>query len=259
MSSLVPLPATEHLAKHRRLIVRWSLIAGAVGLVPLPIIDELVTGLARGRLLRRLADLRQVDLTRSAVLVLCEEPQSTMLRNATLAAFTLLLARYWRRMFPVVAVGRRVDEIVHTFQLATLFDHYCARHHVGAALKGAEAARVRGAIEAVQAGLHRDLAARVFARALGRAAASVRGLPRRLAGPWRGRAPRPLTGDEALDEVAAGLDQAGLLRRAVRIVDEELGAAGHGYLAELVRRFDESYGQAGSQPASGTPPAPAGG
>jgi hypothetical protein len=265
MTRRLPSSDIAHLAKHRRLVIEGAVLAGAVGVLPLPIVEELFTGLARGRLIRRIADRRQVDLDRSAVLVLCEDRQTTMLRNATFAAVTLLLARYWRRVFPLLAVGRRVDEMVHTFQMGTLFDHYCARHHVGAGVKGADAARLRFAIEQVQATLHRDLLGRTFEAAAARSAAGVRGAARGLWRLVRGRRAAP-SEDEVLDEVAAELSSEGFLQKAARLVDEELGAAGATYVGEMVNRFDVVWAElkkqaetaAGSSGPGATAP-PAGG
>ncbi|HEY3359866.1 MAG TPA: hypothetical protein VGQ83_41835 [Polyangia bacterium] len=257
MTMLLPPSPVDHLVTHRRLVIEGSLLAGVVGVIPIPVVDDVLTGIARGRLFRRLADRRQVDLDRSAILVLCEDRQTTMLRNATLAALTLVLARYWRRVFPVLAVGRRVDEMVHTFQMGTLFDHYCARHHVGAAVKGADAARLRFAMDRVQESLHRELVGRVFERAAGRAALGLKGAPRALGRLFR-RGPAAATEDEVLDEVAANLSDEGFLRKTARVVDEELGAAGATYLRELVDRFDAVWAEVKAQAeaaAAGPPPA----
>ncbi len=162
MSDAAERDPLEHLKAHRRLILERSVLAGVVGLVPVPLIDDLLTGLVRGRMVRRLAEERKVDLTPSAVLILAEERQATMARNATLTAISLVALRYaWRKVFVALALSRRAEEMAHTFQIGTLFDHYCARHHVGAAVKGAEAARLRYAMEQAQQGLHRDLLVRV--------------------------------------------------------------------------------------------------
>jgi hypothetical protein len=37
--------------------------------------------------------------------------------------------------------------VVQTFQIGTLFDHYCARHHVGLGLDGARARALRDAMD----------------------------------------------------------------------------------------------------------------
>jgi hypothetical protein len=270
MSDAASSDGLEHLKAHRRLILERSVLAGAVGLVPVPLLDDLLTGLVRGRLVRRLADERQVDLTPSAVLILAEERQVTMARNATLTAVSLLALRYaWRKVFVVLALSRRVEEMVHTFQIGTLFDHYCARHHVGAGVQGPDAARLRFAIDQAVAALHHDLATQAFkksgetiARTATRVPVGLWDLVRHL---WR-RAPEASAEAPAaqiVDEVTETFEREGLLRKAARVADDEMGAAGAAYLGALVARFDAIYGHllqqeaaaaAGKEAAPGAPP-----
>jgi hypothetical protein len=249
----------EHLKQHRRLVIERSVLAGVVGIVPVPLIDDLLTGLVRGRLVRRIADQRQVDLTASAVLILAEERQVTMARNATLTAVSLVALRYaWRKVFVALALSRRVEEMVHTYQIGTLFDHYCARHHVGAGVQGPDAARLRFAIDQAVAAVHHDLATQAFKKssdAVGRTATRlplglwdlVKRLWRR--GPQPGAA-APAEAEAVVDEVTEELEREGLLRKAARLVDEEMGAAGAAYLGALVARFDVIYAQLLQQEAA---------
>ena len=54
------------------------------------------------------------------------------MRNATLTAATLLALKLaWRKFFALLALGRRAEDMATTFQLGMLFDHYCAKLHVG--------------------------------------------------------------------------------------------------------------------------------
>jgi hypothetical protein len=247
----------DHLKSHRRLILERSVLAGAVGLVPVPLLDDLLTGLVRGRLVRRLAEARQVDLSPSAVLILAEERQVTMARNATLTAVSLVALRYaWRKVFVVLALSRRVEEMVQTYQTGTLFDHYCARHHVGAAVQGPDAARLRFAIDQAVASVHHDLATRAFkkssesiARTATRVPVGLRDLVRSL---WHRRAEggADAPAEQIVDEVEETFAREGLLRKAARVVDEEMGAAGAAYLGALVERFDAIYGQLLQQEAA---------
>jgi hypothetical protein len=276
MSDAAGSDGLEHLKAHRRLILERSILAGAVGLVPVPLLDDLLTGLVRGRLVRRLAEARQVDLTASAVLILAEERQVTLARNATLTAVSLVALRYaWRKVFVVLALSRRVEEMVHTYQIGTLFDHYCARHHVGAGVQGPDAARLRFAIDQAVESLHHDLATQAFkksgetiARTATRVPVGLRDLLRSL---WH-RAPdaAPAPAEQIVDEVTESFEREGLLRKAARIVEDEMGVAGAAYLSALVARFDAAYGHllkqeaaaaAAKEPAPAAPPAdtPSGG
>jgi hypothetical protein len=260
MSDAAEPVSLEHLKPHRRLILERAVLSGVVGLVPVPLIDDLLTEVVRGKLVRRLADQRQVDLTPSAVLILAEERQVTMARNATLTAVSLVALRYaWRKVFVALALSRRVEEMVHTYQIGTLFDHYCARHHVGAGVQGPDAARLRFAIDQAVAAVHHEYATQAFKKsgaAIGRTATRVPGglwdLVSRL---WRRAPPPSAAAPEAaaaaiVDEVEATLEREGLLRKAARLVDEEMGAAGAAYLGALVARFDAVYAQLLQQEAA---------
>jgi hypothetical protein len=102
----------------------------------------------RAGLVRRIAELRRVDVDRNAVAELATPSGSRMLHAAGMGALLLGGAkRVWRRVAASILVVRRADEAMQTFQIGTLFDHYCARHHVGLGLDGAKARTVRDAME----------------------------------------------------------------------------------------------------------------
>ena len=69
------------------------------------------------------------------------------MRNATLTAATLIALKLaWRKFFALLAIGRRAEEMATSFQLGMLFDHYCAKLHVGAGVDREQAAMLRQAI-----------------------------------------------------------------------------------------------------------------
>ena len=140
--------ATKHLGSHRRLILGRALLSGAAGLVPVPYLDDLLAGQVRAGLVRRLADLRRVDVDGNAVAELATPTGSRVLHAAGLGAVLLGGAqKVWRRVAASILVVRRADEAMQTFQIGTLFDHYCARHHVGLGLDGAKAKTLRDAMD----------------------------------------------------------------------------------------------------------------
>jgi uncharacterized protein (DUF697 family) len=168
---------TKHLDIHRRLILGRALLSGAAGLVPVPYIDDLLAGQVRAGLVRRLADLRRVDVDRNAVAELATPHHSRLLNAAGMGAVLLGGAqRVWRRVAASILVVRRVDEAVQTFQIGTLFDHYCARHHVGLGLDGARANALRAAMEQAI----RQARGRAVEKAFARAMATTRRLAGRL-------------------------------------------------------------------------------
>jgi len=142
-----PSPA-EHLAVHRRTILFRSLLSGAAGLVPVPYLDDILAGQVRAGLVKRLAELRRVDVDRNAVAELSQPSGGRMLHAASVGAILIGGAkRVWRRVAASILVVRRADEAMQTFQIGTLFDHYCARHHVGLGLDGTRARALRDAMD----------------------------------------------------------------------------------------------------------------
>jgi len=69
----------QHLGTHRRLILGRALLAGLAGLVPVPYIDDLLAGGVRSSLVKRLAQLRHVDVDGNAVAALCTPHGSRLL------------------------------------------------------------------------------------------------------------------------------------------------------------------------------------
>jgi uncharacterized protein (DUF697 family) len=140
--------ATEHLRPHRRLILGRALLSGAAGLVPVPYLDDLLAGQVRAGLVRRLAELRRVDVDGNAVAELATPTGSRVLHAAGLGAVLLGGAqKVWRRVAASLLVVRRADEAMQTFQIGTLFDHYCTRHHVGLGVDGNKAKTLRDAMD----------------------------------------------------------------------------------------------------------------
>ncbi len=154
----------DHLRPHRRLIVRRSLLATVVGgLVPIPVADDYIASRVRAGLLMNLAERRQVDLAQSSAELLSDPREGGAMRNATLTAATLLALKLaWRKFFAVLAIGRRADEMAMTFQMGTLFDHFCARLHVGSGLDRTQAIRLRAVIQATLAETEKSAIVAIF-------------------------------------------------------------------------------------------------
>src|SRR5262245_32936006 len=118
------------MSQFRAMILGRSLVAGAAGLVPVPYIDDLLAGAVRSALIRRLADLRQVDVDANAVANLATPKGSRLLQAASIGSAALSTSRrLFRKLAGSLLVMRRADEAMQTFQVGTLFDHYCAQHH----------------------------------------------------------------------------------------------------------------------------------
>ena len=109
-------PRLEHLAENRRLIVRRSLLATAVGgVIPIPVLDDYFAGRVRAGMLIKLGERRQVDIAQSSAELLGDPREGTAVRNATLTAATLLALKLaWRKFFALLALGRRAEDMATT-------------------------------------------------------------------------------------------------------------------------------------------------
>jgi hypothetical protein len=238
-----------HLAAHRGLIVRRSLLATALGgIVPVPVMDEYVASRVHGGLLIKLAEQRQVDLPPSSAEVLSDPKEATLLRHATITAITLVALKLaWRKFFALLAAGRGADEMASTFQFSTLFDHYCARIHVGGAIDRRRAAELRVAIHETVELTEKATLVAVFrdgGKILGRSLLEApRWMTRRissLARRWvSSRGDVAATFDPAAEVAAEG--ETKWLDRAAGAVEERLGTLGNDYLVLLVDDFERRW------------------
>jgi hypothetical protein len=252
----------DHLAPNRRFIVRRALLATAVGgVVPVPVMDEYLAGRVKAGMLMKLAERRQVDLASSSAELLGDPRGTTAMRNATLTAATLLALKLaWRKFFAILAVGRRAEEMASTFQLGTLFDHYCAKMHVGPGLDRTRAVELRDIIHASLAEAERAAVvnafregSRVLSQTLLEAPAWANSKIERAARRWSqsgGTSTDPIPGDE--DEVTND-EEARWLDRASSEVEGRLGL-GQEYLVGLVRTFERRWRTAESARAAAGPP-----
>jgi hypothetical protein len=185
-----------HLKGNRRLIVTRALVAGAAGLVPVPYVDELLAGSVRGTLIRRLAEIRSVDVDANAVDALAHPHGSRLLGAASFGAAALAGTR---RAFRAVAASlllvRRTDEAVQTFIVGTLFDHYCAKHHVGPGIDGRKAAEIRRAMDLASKKARSLLVERNFKRVLGATSRVMQKMPRRFFGAFGNAPSGPIPAD----------------------------------------------------------------
>jgi hypothetical protein len=245
-------PRLDHLAPHRRTIVVRSLATGLAGSVPVPLLDDWLAALIRRRAVRRLADARRVDLSEGAVRAVAEgrvpPPDLKSIFKGT--ALSLLVRRAWRRALLLLALIRRADETGRTFAVLTLFDHYCARVHVGGELQVDEARRLRDAIDRAVARGRGGLSGRILRRSVAGMGRAVARAPMEIVYAATGGRLRKLLDredetqaeeivDEALERSVA--EEGGFLARATRAVELELAAAGGAWQAELVHEFERAW------------------
>ena len=239
----------SHLAQNRGLIVRRALLASALGgLVPVPIMDDMVAGRVRAGLYMRLAASRQVDLPAASAEVLAEDKPGSALRTITLAAATLAALKLaWRKFFALLAAGRGAEDMATIFQVATLVDHYCAKLHVGGPISRRQAGELRALIfQSVGRTAKTKLVAafREGGTIMGR---SVVEAPRWISRSLSRHAERWLRTSGHPEAAPAGWpsdeteEERTWLDRAAHAVEERLAALGHEYVGELVDDFEARW------------------
>jgi hypothetical protein len=250
-----------HLGANRRLIIRRSLLATAVaGVIPIPVMDDYVAGRVRAGMLMKLAERRQVDLVLSSAELLADPRETTAVRNATMTAATLLALKLaWRKFFAVLAVSRRAEDMATTFQMGTLFDHFCTKLHVGAGIDRARAFQLRGIIHASVSDAEKTALTAVFhegGRILGRsmleAPAWMSSRFEHAAQQWMRTGGHPPAQEAADAGAETGADpsappdeeNARWLDRAAAAVENRLNHLGSSYLRTLVRSFEQRWRQA---------------
>lgn len=242
----------EHLRENRRMILGRSILGTAVAGVPLPFVDDYLVEFIVGSGYRRIAQSRHVDVDDKAVvnLVHGRTPPRSWTRTAVFGIAGRVLSRPWLRALSLLGTAQRAKAAARMFVNMTLFDHYCAHHHVGAGIDGDSALALRDAIgEAIAstpgalsfAPLRRGAAS--AARATLRAPLELANLASggRLRGMWQRRRaitePEPVTAlEQAIEEEIASKD--GMLARAITVVEWQLSADANPYLSAVIDRFD---------------------
>ncbi|MFN7700857.1 MAG: hypothetical protein ACK5U8_23385 [Deltaproteobacteria bacterium] len=123
----------------------YAAAAGAVSAVPVPFVDAILGGIARGSAMRRVAARRGVRLSREGRTVLS---QVSLTHSTGTGPARLLRAALSRALAPV-RIASRLEEAGATFLAALVFDHYLASssRRGGAPVGELEATRVRAAME----------------------------------------------------------------------------------------------------------------
>lgn len=120
-------------------------LAGLAGVLPVPVVDGFVSGLARGAALRRVALGHGVALSRSARKVLASPGVREASGGRGVRAVRSLITRF----VPPVRMAARAEDAVATVIAALLLDHYLATSGRRPGPIGeAEAHAVRAAIDA---------------------------------------------------------------------------------------------------------------
>ena len=252
-----------YMAANRRLIIGRSLVAAAAGGLPVPVVEDwLVSRVQRGTI-RKIADSRSVDADDQAVRAVADGSQRPpdWAEIATGTVLSRLLARQWRRLLLVYLVARRAQSATRAFLVGSLFDHYCARLHVGMGLDGPRGIELRALIDRAIAETPGGIGHRMFRRgALGAARVAGRA-PLKLADAVTGGMVRRLLSKnhevDAVQVVDEAIEQQldarkSFLSRSAAALELQLAAEANPYIERLLDNFEQIWRE--RQAAAAPPP-----
>jgi hypothetical protein len=236
-----------HLRAHRALIVRRALLAGAIrGFFPVPVADDLLCGRIGAGLFQKLASLRQVDLPPDSAMLLASAGGTGAATSLSLTAVAAVLAKFaGRKLLALLAAGRSADDMARTFLRATLFDHYCAKLHVGGPITTAAASRLCTCLDVGVTDLSAGPILEAFrggGRLLGRSLLEAPGWVVQRFAKLGERFVKSGGNPDVLDafpEDSPG--QSTWLDRAAQAVDQALARAGTGFIEKAVARFEDRW------------------
>ena len=251
----------DYLGGNRRMIIGRAIAASLAGAIPVPMMEEWLSYTIQRTAFRRIADSHSVDMDDDAAKALyhgeTEAPEWGRMAAGSIAY--KVVSRMWRRVLIAYLAARRAQEAAHNFTISTLFDHYCARLHVGMGLDGDTALALRKLMDRAISETPGGIGRRLFRRGFISAARVTARAPLRLADiASRGALRRMLTRRtevEAVEEVDTALEAQlekgkSFLSRATMAVELQLSSHLNPYLDALVERFDALWREHGAQPGS---------
>ncbi len=241
----------DHLGAHRRMILGRSIAASLAALLPVPVLDDWVASTIKRGTMRRVASDHGVDLDGAAIAALADgkssAPAWTEIAGGAVAY--RLLSRGARKLLWIAT--KRTQAAARNFLVATLFDHYCSRLHVGLGLDGESAAELRAAIDQALEITPGKLSDRVFRRALVAAARTSVKAPLSLADMatggaltrWRDRRRDEVEAIVEIDDAVEHEVQSphSFLGRAAGAAEAQLAAETNPYIDQLVRSFEDLW------------------
>lgn len=257
------LPATrDHLAPNRRMIIGRSLAAAIAGGIPVPVIEEWLESRIRRGTIRRIAKARVVDVDKDAVRAIADG-RSRSADWAEIAGGGLamrLFGKTFRRLLVVALAARRAKAAARSYAVASLFDHYCAKLHVGLGLDAQAGENLRALIDQSIAETRGNLGVGPFRRGISGAVRASLRAPTRVADLLTGgRASKLLRRPSTVDDVEIAqaidssiersrADKAGILARMTAAVELELSAEKNAYIERLISRFETLWRNQAEKP-----------
>jgi len=246
----------DYLDAARRTIIARSIAGSLAGALPVPFLDDWAVTAIVGAGYRKIALSHGVDLDDDAIKALVHGTSGppSLVDIAAGGIIMRVAGRAAKRMMLAVAAINRARSAAKTFTRMTLFDHYCAKLHVGLALDRDTAYALREAIDRTIENTPGALAFHPFRRAAAGAFRAAVRAPLELADLASGGRVRKLlakkSGEVTEAEVVDELDQAietalanktGFLSRSVASVEVQLSAEANPYLDTAIDNLDRRW------------------
>ena len=225
----------EQLREHRGVVFGVALVCGAVGLMPVPLVPDMIIAGMRHWLLLHLARRRGVKVTAGGVRRVMERLRVSPDRLAQVTA-ALAGLRSMRKLARTMLLFLRFEDVVQTFLLGTYFDHYLLRYHEGDELTSAQAARVHEAAARALTVARMDVLGALFRKVVGSMVAAGLYIPRVM---WD-LSSAALRGEEESVEVEHE-DDRGLMTRAVELLERELHDTSRVTVEAICEGFDHAW------------------
>ncbi|MBX3157127.1 MAG: hypothetical protein KF773_14220 [Deltaproteobacteria bacterium] len=245
----------DYLDGQRRLIIARAVAGSLAGALPVPFLDDWALERVLGAGYRRIAAAHGVDVDDDAMkaLVHGRSAPPSVVDLAAAGVASRVAGRAASRMMIALAAVNRARKAAHHFVVMTLFDHYCAKLHVGLGLDGATALALREEISRAIDATPGALAFHPFRRGIVAAARATLRAPLELADlASRGRLRKLLaktsevTEAEAVDEMDRAVEMAlanknGFLGRTVAAVEVQLSAEVNPFLESALDNLDRRW------------------
>ena len=242
----------DHLADNRPMILGRSIAASSVGAIPLPLVDDWLASSIRRGLFTKIAEARSVDIDKEGIALLADgkNPPPTWSKLMSGSFLLRLVAKQWRKLLIAVVAAKRIQAASRIFSIATCFDHYCAKMHVGLGVDKHRGAHLRStideAIKMTPGGLSRHLFRKGIESATSRAGAVPRSLLKLSTPSWleavlakQSEADAAIDVEEVIDQDLA--DDDGFLAKVSAAINQQFGLAENVYLEQLILNFESLW------------------
>ena len=239
----------SHLNDNRRLLIGRSIAAALAGAIPVPALDSWLASTIMRSSVRRIASHHHIDVNPAGVEAVADGPSQppkwTQLAGS--AIVLRILSRSWRRVVLTYLATQRARAAAKYFSLGTLFDHYCAKLHIGLGIDATRGETIHRLMQQAIDETPGALGTEPFRRGIaGLGKAALRTPFEILNFTSRGALRRLLTRDDevqAVEHIDHALEvqdatKSGILGKTTAKLEMELAPEVNSYLERLISTFE---------------------